>query len=475
MPESMITSPQSPGATQAVNKVLLEKALARFAVETDWDAIPADVFEYVRLLTVDAFGNALAGSTALTVAEMGSAASSLTGEGDYVVLGGRPMSAWAAAGVNAYQTTAFTMCDVYRPALCHITPEVMPAALVAAEMVGASGRDFLEALAIGFEVTTRVCLALDYPAFRARGWHSPGVAGPFGAAAAAGRLLGFDCKEMLGALGLAGAQAAGTFAATGTQAVKFHQLNGARAGLSAAVHARHGFSGSREILTAEDGGLLLTYAGGGTAARASQGLGTSWELKGISMRLYPAASTLQSLIAVLVSLEAQEFFASGKVGEVIVWLPSAGFRLNNDSWDSQLASMQSAQFVTSVVLHNGENWLGSYSVTSRTDPVIGRFASEKVKVRMDLTLPEGGVRVELVGSDSPLQFERLTAPGDSSTPLTSQEVREKLTRSIKSAHLASDPDASALAICDLENVTDIRDLLAQLSAPTGLVIREEGQ
>ena len=95
----------------------------------------------------------------------------------------------------------------------------------------------------GYEVTTRVCLALDYPVFRALGWHSPGVAGALGAAAAAGRLLGLDAGRMNGCLGLAGAQAAGTFAAMGTVAVKFHQANGAR-GLAAALYAANGFAGS---------------------------------------------------------------------------------------------------------------------------------------------------------------------------------------------------------------------------------------
>ena len=108
-----------------------------------------------------------------------------------------------------------------------MTPEVIPAALAAAELAGSTGPDFLLAAALGLEITTRVCLALDYPAFRARGWHSPGVAGAIGAAAAAGRLLGLDRDQMTGCLGLAGAQAAGTFAAMGTVAVKFHQANGA--------------------------------------------------------------------------------------------------------------------------------------------------------------------------------------------------------------------------------------------------------
>src|SRR6266436_7411752 len=96
-----------------------------------------------------------------------------------------------------------------------------------AERDGLSGRDLLVAIAAGCEVTTRIGLGLDYPAFRAKGWHGPGVLGPFGAAAAVGRLRRFDADTMAKAFGLAGSQAAGTFAAWGTPTVKFHQCRGA--------------------------------------------------------------------------------------------------------------------------------------------------------------------------------------------------------------------------------------------------------
>src|SRR5262249_59463055 len=104
-----------------------------------------------------------------------------------------------------------------------------------------SGRDLLAALAAGWDVTTRLGIGLDYPACRAKGWHGPGVLGPFGAAAAVGRLRRFDAETMARAFGLAGSQAAGTFAAWGTPTVKFHQCRGALSGLIAALLAEQEF------------------------------------------------------------------------------------------------------------------------------------------------------------------------------------------------------------------------------------------
>jgi 2-methylcitrate dehydratase PrpD len=410
----------------------LEEQLAGLACGTTWDGLPEPVRTYAQALTTDALANAVAGRSAESVAAYEAATAALSGAGRHAVCGGRPLAAWAAAGQNAYQMTVHTMCDVYRPALCHVTPEVVPAALAAAELAGASGRDFLLAAALGFEVTTRVCLALDYPAFRARGWHSPGVAGALGAAAAAGRLLGLDAAAMTGCLGLAGAQAAGTFAAMGTVAVKFHQANGARAGLGAALYAAGGFAGSRRILTAADGGLLRTYSGGGDARRAAVGLGTTWELTKISMRGYPAASTLQSLVDCLLSAGAQAAYRSGAVSGAQVWLPAEACRLGTGGWDSQLTAMQSARFVTAAALERGSCWLDTFGPDRRADPAITGFAARSVQVSLDESLEEGAVRVLLSGPAGELKLARDRARGDWRDPLTLGEVRAKAGRCLDS-------------------------------------------
>ena len=190
--------------------------------------------------------------------------------------------------------------------MSHVTPEAVPVALAIAERDGANGRDLLVALAAGFETTTRVGIGLDYPAFRAKGWHAPGVIGPFGAAAAAGRLRGFDAETMARALGLAGSQAAGTFAAWGTPTVKFHQCRGALGGLMAALLAEQKFLATREFLTHKDGGLYNTYSNGGRPEAATADLGKRWELNEIALRLWPSASQIQGMNTALFDLVEQQ-------------------------------------------------------------------------------------------------------------------------------------------------------------------------
>ena len=108
------------------------------------------------------------------------------------IIGGGSLSLTGATLFNGFLITAVSMCDVYRPTATHFQPVIVPPALAIAERDEASGRDLLVALVAGFETAARIAAGVDYPAFRKRGWHGPGTIGPFGAAAAVGRLLDFD-------------------------------------------------------------------------------------------------------------------------------------------------------------------------------------------------------------------------------------------------------------------------------------------
>src|SRR5690606_24312870 len=136
------------------------------------------------------------------------------------------------------------------------------------------GAELLTALAVGFEAATRIGRAIEYATqARPRGWHMPGIIGPFGGAAAAGRLRKLDPMRMRNAFALAGAQSAGTWGNWKTPSVKFHQSRGAGGGYIAAHLAEQDWVGSPEILTHPDGGILNAYSGGGSPELLAADLG----------------------------------------------------------------------------------------------------------------------------------------------------------------------------------------------------------
>jgi 2-methylcitrate dehydratase PrpD len=189
------------------------EVLAAFAASLQYEDLPGQVRDHCKNLLLDTLACAIAGHRGEETQQVAALAAQLAQSNESSVIGGDRLSLAGATILNGYLVTAVTMCDVHRSTLTHVTPEVVPPALAIAERDALSGRDLLLAIAVGFEVTTRIGIGLDYPAFRAQGWHGPGVLGPFGAAAAVGRLRQFDAETMAKAFGLAGSQAAGTFAA----------------------------------------------------------------------------------------------------------------------------------------------------------------------------------------------------------------------------------------------------------------------
>src|SRR5258707_6153540 len=262
-------------------------ALAEFAASLTYAAIPERLRDRCKDLLLDALACAVAGHAGEETHQVAALSSALAQSRESTVIGGDRLSLAGATMLNGYLITAVTMCDAHRSTMTHITPEVVPPALAIAERDALSGGDLLVALVAGSEVTTRIGIGVDFPAFRARGWHGPGIFGPFGAAAAVGRLLHFDAETMARAFGLAGSQAAGTFAAWGTPTVKFHQCRGALSGLMAALLAEEKFLATHEFLTAKDGGLYNSYSNGGKPELATADLGQRWELEQIALRLGP--------------------------------------------------------------------------------------------------------------------------------------------------------------------------------------------
>ena len=186
--------------------------------------------DYAKIVLLDTLACAVAGHQSEETQQVEAFASALAQSRESSVIGGDRLSLAGSTLLNAYLITAVTMCDIHRATLTHITPEVVPPALAIAERDGLSGRELLAALAAGFEVTARVGVSLDYPVFRSRGWHGPGVIGPFGAAAAVGRLQGFDAAETMARATVSRESGGRNLRGRGDPTVKFHQCRGALSG-----------------------------------------------------------------------------------------------------------------------------------------------------------------------------------------------------------------------------------------------------
>ena len=381
------------------------------------------------------------------------------------VIGGDRLSLAGATLLNAYLVTAVTMCDVHRETMTHITPEVMPPALAIAERDGLNGRALLTAIAVGCEVTTRVGIGTDYPTFRARGWHGPGIFGPFGAAAAVGSLLKFDADTMARAFGLAGSQAGGTYAAWGTPTVKFHQCRGALSGLMAALLAQQNFVATREFLTAKDGGLYTTYVDGGKPGLATADLGSRWELERIAMRLWPSATLIQGMNTALFDLLGKHEIDPARVRKARVGLSEQAFAMHGglDTYKAKFEALLSAHYTAAVILHDHTLTLAQFEAGRYDDPKLRTFAAKQVEVRAEPSVGGSQAVVEIELADGATLSARCEHPlGAFENPVSRAQIEQKF-RTYAQSFLPDTHVADVIAAVErLEDFGSVRRLMDAL-------------
>lgn len=158
----------------------------------------------------------------------------------------------SAALLNGITSHTFDFDDTHLKTIIHPAGPVASAVLALAEHTGSSGREVIDALVLGIDVSCRVGNAM-YPEHYDRGWHITGSTGTLGAAAACARLLKLDVQKTAMALGIAASQPVGMREQFGTMTKPFHPGGAARAGLMSALLASQGFTASPKALEAPRG------------------------------------------------------------------------------------------------------------------------------------------------------------------------------------------------------------------------------
>lgn len=290
----------------------ITQQLAEFATALTYDDLPPDVPRRARDLAIDFIGSIVrAGAEADSTPSLLRMAASLglDSPGQSTVFGLNKRYAPATAALfNGMLGHSLDFDDTHSDSSTHPSAPIVPAALAAAEMTGASGRDLLTAIVAGYEVMLRVANALDPTAHYARGFHPTATTDVFGAAAAAGWIFGLDAGKMASAFGVAGSQAAGSlqFLVNGAWNKRYQVGAAAMNGLIAASLARAGFLGASEAIEGKHGLLVGYYTDDLQPERAVAGLGTVWKTMKIGLKPYPACRYTHAAVDGLIALRAEK-------------------------------------------------------------------------------------------------------------------------------------------------------------------------
>ncbi len=234
------------------------------------------------------------------------------------------------------------------------------AALGAAELASASGSTLIAGIVAGYEVCIRLGLALVPRDHYDRGFHPTATCGAFGAAAAAGRVLGLSPQAMEHAFGIALSQSAGSmqYLENGAWTKRFQVGWAAHAGLAAACLAQRGVVGAARALEGRRG-FLRAYAPAPEPERLCEGLGGRFLALEIAVKPYPCCRYSHAAMDALGALRDEQGLRTDEVIEVEIGLPRAGYDLIADpparkqAPQSVVDGQFSMPFLAGVMLRQG--------------------------------------------------------------------------------------------------------------------------
>ena len=318
-------------------------ALADVLAGLDGAHLPRATVERTMDLVADHLGVALHGLDlpwSRIIAEFGCAEG---GRPDATVYGRGRVPARTAALVNGTIAHGIELDDTHDQSCSHPGAVVIPAALSVAEMTGASGRDLIAAIVAGYEAQTRAGAALTGD-LMSRGFHPTALSGVFGAATAAGRLLGLSGAGLQSAWGLGVSMASGVMQFTqdplGTMVKRLHAGLPAHNGVLAAMLAARGFQGPRGALDGR-AGFVHVFSPDPEAWRLTQDLGTVFAVDRISIKFYACCRMFHALVDAV--RESRE--EAGWGADDVVELTASGPRIMSDGhMEYRPQSVMSAQY-----------------------------------------------------------------------------------------------------------------------------------
>jgi 2-methylcitrate dehydratase PrpD len=427
-------------------------------------ALPEEVTEHAKYHLLDTLASMISGSEL----PPGQAAQRYIrehgGNGTTTVVGSAltaaPIDAALANGVMAH---ADETDDSHNDSRSHPGCAVVPAALAVGEGQGIDGTRLLRAVTLGYDIGTRVVMAMGGAAFSyesSLATHS--IAGTFGAAAAAACAAGLDARQMRWALDYAAQQSSGIIAWRRDtdhieKAFVFAGMP-ARNGVTSAFLVKSGWNGVDDIFSGADN-FFAAYAPKGQPNRLVEKLGERYEIAQTDIKKWTVGSPIQGPLDGIETIRGKKPFEADQVKRVTVRLaPSVATVVDNrDIPDICLQHM-----VAVMLLDNTVSFHAAHDKPRLQDPATLRQRAKVSLVRDDdLTklLPVRVAIVEIELTDGTRLSEHVSAVrGTPRNPMTRAEVIEKAS-DLTAPVLGRDPSKRLIeTVFTIETVTDVRGL-----------------
>ncbi len=455
-------------AAQGVSPVM--DKLSRYMSEAGERALPDEVVEKAKHHILDTLAAMISGSeirpgrAAIEFVRAYGGKEVATVVASNIVCG--PIEAALANGVLAH---ADETDDSHGPSRSHPGVSVVPAALAVGEQFGISGKQFVRAVTLGYDVGTRVTMSMGGPGYQAATHRSThGTVAAFGAGAAAGCAAGLGAQQMRLLLDYSAQQTSGigAWSRDAEHMEKAFLFGGkpAAGGVTAAMLIRSGWTGVDDIFSGPDNFFeaLAPRENGVVKADPAQlveKLGERYEITRTNIKKWTVGSPIQAPLDALAGFFQKRSFTADDVKKVVVRIASdeANTVSNRDMPDICVEHM-----IAVMLLDKTATFSSAHDKARMKDPAVLKQRA-KVEVvadpRIDARRARREAIVEVTFADGTQMNEWVRdVRGTAENPMPREEVVAKA-RDLIAPVLGS---ASCAALIDkvlaLENVKDIREL-----------------
>jgi 2-methylcitrate dehydratase PrpD len=385
------------------------------------------------------------------------------GNGPVVIPGAQPASVRTCALINAAAAHTAEVDDIFRDGIYHPGAPTIAAALALAQSQDASGRDFLRAVVIGYEVSTRIAATVQPAHYKY--WHTTGTIGTFGAAAAGAALLRLDGDRAAHALATAATFAAGLQQAFRSDAMSkpMHAGHAAEAGLLAAMGAEHGVTGALDVLTG-DAGFGAAMAGSPDWSAAARELGERWNVASMTFKAHACCGHAFAPIDGALQLAAEQELSAGQVASITVETAAIPAEVaGNPDPQTPFEAKFSIPYAVAAALTYGNVQLPVFEPDVLFDPVV-RDLVRRVRVVVDPELTavfpaQRAARVAVSTADGQtLTATRCNRKGDPEDPLSDDDLGQKyaaLVKPVLGGARAEQLAKQAWAIDEMPSICDL--------------------
>jgi 2-methylcitrate dehydratase PrpD len=435
------------------------KTLASFITDSRGSDIPQPIRHEGKRALLNWLACALGGCRDETVERALAAIDPFSGVRVASVIGrSEKLDALSAALVNGVSSNILDFDDTHMKTVIHPTVPIACAVTALAEHRRVTGAQLLHAFILGVEAQCRIGNAVS-PGHYASGWHITATCGVMGAAAAAGKLLGLDARQMTWALGIAATQASGLVEMLGSMSKSYNMGHAARSGLTAALLAERNFTSSGRGIEAPRGFAAVTSRTV-DLDEITRNLGDTWALTWNAYKPFPCGIVLHAAIDGCLQLKAQHALTAEGIARVEIRMHPLGLQLAGKPEPATgLEGKLSVYHAAAVALLLGKAGVAQFTDDCVRDPAVLALRS-RVTAVPDESLDKAAavVRVELVDGTT-LDCDVPHAVGSLERPMSDADIENKLRELAPSAFPTCNAQGIIEIAWSLERLDDAADLV----------------